>query len=320
MDIHDYLSAEERRLLQQPNDLLALWGFVFNWALILAALWLAARWPTVPGIMLAWLVVGGRQMGLGVLLHDCAHRCWFSSPRLNEFCGHWLAGMPMLVPLDFYRRYHFAHHTKTGTDEDPDLGNVRNYPVSGKSLARKLLRDLAGVSGIRNALALLLYVHLGRAGNAKSMGLSRTGALSGRQMLRRGLRNYTAVILTQAVLFAALLALDAAWTYLIWWWAYLTSYQLFARIRQIGEHGAMPELATGDVRRNTRTTRVRWWERLTISPNFVNYHCEHHLAPTVPGYHLPRMHRLLRERGFYQGHDYAALDGYGAVLQAATAP
>ena len=32
---------------------------------------------------------------------------------------------------------------------------------------------------------------------------------------------------------------------------------------------------------NTRTTRVRWWERFLLAPNFVNYHLEHHLLMTA---------------------------------------
>ncbi len=49
--------------------------------------------------------------------------------------------------------------------------------------------------------------------------------------------------------------------------------------------------------KNTRTIRARWWERLLIAPNQVQFHLEHHLLMTVPHYNLPRMHRMLSERG-----------------------
>ena len=52
-----------------------------------------------------------------------------------------------------------------------------------------------------------------------------------------------------------------------------------------------------DEMKNTRTTTARWWERLLIAPNCVNFHLEHHLLPTVPHYNLRRMHRMLRKRG-----------------------
>ena len=66
---------------------------------------------------------------------------------------------------------------------------------------------------------------------------------------------------------------------------------------------------------NTRTTLASWWERLFIAPNRVNYHLEHHLLMTVPHYHLPRMHALLRERGVL---DEACIErGYWGILRRA---
>jgi fatty acid desaturase len=85
------------------------------------------------------------------------------------------------------------------------------------------------------------------------------------------------------------------------------------RIRSIAEHGMVPE--PGDDLQNTRTTRARWWERLLIAPNRVNFHLEHHLLMAVPHYHLPRLHRLLRERGVLDGACVAP--GYLSVLRLA---
>ena len=67
---------------------------------------------------------------------------------------------------------------------------------------------------------------------------------------------------------------------------------------------------------NTRTTPARWWERLLVAPNRVNYHLEHHLLMTVPHYNLPRMHALLRERGVL-AHACVEQRGYPAILRAA---
>ena len=68
--------------------------------------------------------------------------------------------------------------------------------------------------------------------------------------------------------------------------------------------------------RNTRTTLANWWERLLIAPNRVNFHLEHHLLMTVPLYHLPKMHELLKERGVLAGANIAT--GYAQVLREAT--
>ena len=70
-----------------------------------------------------------------------------------------------------------------------------------------------------------------------------------------------------------------------------------------------------DPLRNTRTTIATWWERLLLAPNRVNYHLEHHLLMTVPLYNLPRLHRLLEERGLLDGA--LVTRGYRAVLERA---
>ena len=71
-----------------------------------------------------------------------------------------------------------------------------------------------------------------------------------------------------------------------------------------------------DELRQTRTTVARWWERIFIAPNYVNYHLEHHLLMTVPHYNLARMHRLLRQRGML-GDEACVTRGYRSVLELA---
>ncbi len=48
----------------------------------------------------------------------------------------------------------------------------------------------------------------------------------------------------------------------------------------------------------------------------MNYHLEHHLLMTVPHYQLPRMHRLLAERGVL-ARACVERGGYPAVLRRA---
>jgi fatty acid desaturase len=96
--------------------------------------------------------------------------------------------------------------------------------------------------------------------------------------------------------------------------AWLTTYSLAMRIRSIAEHGMVPDPA--DDMRNTRTTTARWWERLLLAPNRVNFHLEHHLVMAMPHYSLPRLHRLLRERGALDGA--CVTRGYLDVLRLAS--
>lgn len=307
VNFREYLSKEELAELRTANDAKALWMFVFNWLVIAACFAVLASSLHWVFKVLALLLMGGRQLGLGILLHECSHQAFFSSVRLNRFIGHWFAGMPMLIPFDFYRPYHLKHHAKTGTEEDPDVGNIEQYPVTKPSFVRKLLRDFAGLSGIKVLYGMLFFVLPGRQGSTVSLG---TNAEDGAYN-QSALKNYSQVLLFHSLFIGVFYLLGDPLVYLYWWVAFVFFYPFIVRLRQIAEHGAMPALASDDVRDTTRTTIARWWERALFAPNYVNYHCEHHLLPTVPSYHLPKMHRLLNERGFYQGKHEALVDKGG---------
>jgi fatty acid desaturase len=101
--------------------------------------------------------------------------------------------------------------------------------------------------------------------------------------------------------------------YVLWPASWLTIYMLVSRIRNAAEHGALPGTMSQDIWSNTRTVQAGWWERLLFAPNFVNYHVEHHLAPTVPSYNLRRFHRLLDEKGAL--HHAKVAPGYVEVIR-----
>ncbi|OZG74742.1 hypothetical protein BTA51_07160 [Hahella sp. CCB-MM4] len=291
-------------------------GFIVSWGMIAGVSVLYVLFPNIATLLLLLWIFSNRQMGLGVLLHECAHRSWFRTPWLNDVAGHWFAGMWVLVPLPFYRKYHFIHHTRTGTLDDPDLDNIKSYPVTRQSFRRKMWRDFTGRSGLKSFIGLMLYVNTGRPGNAISMGVQKQ-EVSREEVVHATLVNYSQLLLVHGSA-AMLLGYFGHLELLLWWWvAFLFGYPFILRIRQIAEHAAMPALASEDVRDTTRTTIARWWERLIFAPHGVNYHCEHHALPTVPGYHLPRMHQLLKQRGFYQHHPDALVNGYPDVIRKA---
>jgi fatty acid desaturase len=296
----NYLSREELRAFAQRSDLAGAGLLAFNWLAIGAIFALVVLWPNPVTVLAAILLLGGRQLGLAVLMHEAGHRSLFRSRGLNEHLGQWLAAYPVLGDCDAYGASHREHHRLAGTREDPDLPNYAAYPVSLASFRRKILRDATGRTGLR-----LLGGLVAGTGNRLMM---RDG--EGTQALHRGL-------IANGVIFAVLWAAGQPLLYLLWVIAYLTTYPLVARIRQVAEHGNVPALYEADPRGNTRTTRAGFLERLLLCPNFVNYHVEHHLMPGAPCWRLPALHRLLVERGFYRQHPLAIADGYREVLRRA---
>jgi fatty acid desaturase len=114
------------------------------------------------------------------------------------------------------------------------------------------------------------------------------------------------------MMFAMLYATGHGLLYLMWPVAYLTSYMLIARLRQVAEHGAVQDLFDLDPRKNTRTTYVRWWERPFVAPFNLNYHLEHHFAVTVPCYRLKSFHYFLKAKGVYDHTQFPR--GYGELF------
>jgi len=146
----DVLSRAEWQSLRAPSDARAAATFGFNWALIIAAFAMAIALPNPVTIPLAVLLLGGRQLGLAILMHDCAHRAFFRTRWLNDFVGHWLCAVPVKARLYDYRAVHLRHHRHAGTPADPDLVFVDKYPVPADSLRRKLIRDVTGQTGMRD--------------------------------------------------------------------------------------------------------------------------------------------------------------------------
>lgn len=297
----DQFTRAEISELLRFDDRRSWASLLVNWALVFASMAMVARWTNPLTIVLALFVIGGRQLGLSILMHEASHRTLFRNRALNDWAGNWLAAYPVWADLVPYRPYHLKHHAKNWTKGDPDLDLAAPFPVSRPSLRRKILRDLSGQTGLKRFAATLRRDLGMSAGKSRRQDQSATEALRG-------------VAISNLVLLALLTVVGHPLLYLLWAGAWFTTYSLAMRIRAIAEH-AMPK-DPSDPFHNARTTLASWWERLFFAPNFVNYHLEHHLLMTVPHYKLPVFHRMLRERGLLE--DANVMNGYASVLAMAS--
>jgi fatty acid desaturase len=306
-----FLSRDEIRSLVSPTDLEGLLSVATTWSIIAACFVLLAHYPGSP---LAWIVavvvLGGRQLALAILMHECAHHSLFRTRAWNDVLGKWLCAAPVWQRLDAYRKHHLAHHAHTSLPGDPDLGLVEPFPTSRRSLARKLARDISGIAFFRRVLGQLamdagLLTYSASTGQTRVSPRPSVGTVLANLATRFG-----PVVLTNLALAGVLVAFGRGELYAAWVIANATTFSLFVRLRSIAEHAVAD--TTTDPLRNTRTTIANPIARLTVAPHHVNFHLEHHLAPTVPHYRLPRFHRLLRERGAYA--DAQLAHGYLEVL------
>ncbi len=299
----DLFTQEEWGELSKRSDLLGLGTVVHAWTIIILAM-AASIWQPIL-ITVAIPIIGARQLGLAILMHEAAHGGLAKSTRLNDFIGQWLCAAPVGASLTSYRPYHLKHHKYAQQPEDPDLGLSAPFPVTRSSLKRKIIRDLTGQTFFkqrRNQFA-----------NAMGIGLRPGPGMQNRaESAREAVLPFVA---TNLVLLVVLAVLGAWWAYFVLWLLPLATWnQLVTRLRNIAEHAVVPD--HNDPMRHARTTRANLFERAIIAPYWVNYHCEHHMFMHLPCYRLPATHRLLSAKGITERMEVQT--GYISVLMSAS--
>lgn len=315
MKTSDVLAPLEKttltRLLKK-SDAKAFAVLGFNYGLIAACFAAVILKPTTWMWIAASAVLAGRQLGLAILMHDCAHSGFFEGTRANKFFGKWFCAAPVFADLDQYRTYHLEHHRTAGSEADPDRSNYIGYPVSGRSLFRKFFRDMIGITGFKIFLIVLKM----NAGTVKYQLSYDSNKKSPKIPVGTQLKNIVAGLYPTMIVHAAaalgFILSGHGEAYWLWWVAWMTFYMAFSRLRNAAEHGATIDMNDLSALKNTRTTLAAWWERLFVAPNYVNYHLEHHLLPTIPSYNLPEFHHELMKVGALKESKIAS--GYAEVL------
>lgn len=278
-------TPEEIRRLSQRSDWIGAGLVLHAWALIVGAMALFVWLPNPLTFLVAVMVIGGRQLGLAILMHDAAHGLLFRTRRLNEFAGQWLCAFPVGTDLHLYRPYHLKHHRHTQQEDDPDLVLSAPFPISRQSLRRKIWRDITGNTGVTRRKQQIMATW----GHGEALSWAERWA----RLQQGGLVGF---VIVNALLWLAMSAIGLWWLYpALWLLPLLTWYQLVSRIRNIAEHAVVPD--NDDPLRNTRTTYANPLARLLLAPYWVNYHLEHHLLLSLPCWKLPAAHRLLLAKG-----------------------
>ncbi|WP_419842826.1 fatty acid desaturase [Candidatus Poriferisodalis sp.] len=226
-------------------------------------------------VVVAVPIIGTLQLRMFVLHHEAAHRLLFSNRRLNDLVGINLLGwLPLGTGSHHYRRGHAHHHRDEFGPKEPDLLLYALYPITPRSLRRKLARDLVGVSAWRIV-------------KPRFTGLVKPSYLA------LSLRFFAG----QALVFGLYWLAGHPWLYLLTWLLpWCTWYQVINRLRAIAEHGGMTR--TADRRNTTHHIRQSWPARVLFAPYHVGYHLAHHVDSGIPARNLPRLQRALEEDGY----------------------
>lgn len=295
----DILTTEEQHRLRQRSDVMGAWMLFSAWAVIFGAGALFVAVPNVLTFLIAIILIGSRQLGISILMHEASHGLLFRRRSLNEYVGHLLAAAPLFISMMEYRKRHMAHHRFTRTEKDPENYLYTPFPVSNGSMSRKVLRDLTGIAFVRTQVGIFRSVW---------------GEKAGRWARLKAFYKWT--VLFYALFISAFAAMGRMDLFLLLWMLPMaTTQQLFLRIRNIAEHAAIPDI--DHPLKNSRTTLVSFWERMTFAPFWVNYHIEHHMVPFVPCWRLPEVHRIMVSKGF--GKEMEIAHGYREIIRLNTA-
>ena len=299
----DILSSSEISYLKEKNSIIGVSLVLHAWAVILGSIFLFSLYPNILTFIVAVLVISGRQLGLAILMHEGAHGLIANNVKINNFISQLFCAFPMGVDTYDYRYYHLRHHRYTQLEEDPDLVLSSPFPISKKSLLRKVFRDLSGITGVKQrteGILRTLKKQSNRIDGKEVTGFKSQSTLYG-------------VLFSQLIIFIVMSYIGSWWYYLAFWaLPSITLFQLWYRVRNIAEHAVVVDDC--DDFNNARTTYASLIERIFVAPYYVNYHLEHHLFMFVPCYKLKQAHKMLVAKNYKNQMEIKY--GYIALLKA----
>ena len=240
----------------------------------------------------AWLVPAMLLHGLVLdfvfcALHESIHRTAFASRRINDLVA-WIGGALLLLPPEYFRLFHFAHHRFTQDPaRDPELAQP-----APTTLGSYLWRATGLPNWYKRLTVTLTHALTGRVGESFVPAAKRPMIVREARVLWSC---YAAVLLLSLVLHSA-----AA---LIYWIIPVIAGQPFLRLYLLSEHTGCA--LNDNMYANTRTTYTNGAIRLLAWQ--MPFHAEHHAFPAVP------FHALAQANALVQGRIEVSAPGYLAL-------
>lgn len=232
----------------------------------------------------------------GQIVHGSDHAGLFANKHWDAIIGK-ISSAFLGYTRDGHQATHNEHHVFLNTERDGDrVWCEPEAPVS--SLFRGWLRDIFLIS----AFYRFFQYSAGVDNETSSKAPAKEEGVFARIFRREVFVALAPAVPVQlAVMLAYAATAGVQYYFLLYILPILTLYPAQIRLRSQSEH-SFPPGEDGKTpafdRRTTRSTKGSWFLRFVVAPIYLDHHYEHHALPNVPYYNLPRVRRLLEQKGY----------------------
>jgi fatty acid desaturase len=279
------------------NTFRGIMSVIKEWTLILLTAYLCENYFSWPLYIFAVIFIGARLLALGLIMHESVHGLVSKNKMLNDILAELFCAWPLFISMRSYRVKHLAHHKWLNTEDDPDYvaktDEKWNFPMSFKNFLKIIITQISGL-GVFETFRVM---------SSKQMKIKKE---------KTPLWYHISRISFYLIIITFFLYLDKGMILVKYWIIPFATWTQFAnRIRRIAEHSGIKNKALA---MQTRTTKHSFLMRLFLVPKNISYHCEHHLYPRIPCYHLPKVHNELLKNEVVKENFYIS-NNYGDVFK-----
>lgn len=273
--------------LMRANNWRAALEITWQWTMISAIICGVWYFDSPPAYLAGMLLVATRQHALIIVLHDSIHRCLFTNKFANEYVADLLLGIPTNLMVRGLRAHHLAHHRHFGTETDPDRRANEMLP----QVAGQLLHRRASTYAIYFFRRAWMYLTIGTVISLLLPQRDPESAYSPKERV---------ALLAWVGLWLGIITWFGLWFDFIVLWIvpYVAILPVAIFIRGRAEH----DIEYTEEVKVARFVNAGPLGRFFISPNFIQYHSQHHLYPAVPSFNLPKLQAILMEDPVYREH------------------
>lgn len=278
-------AALNRLAMEAKNGARRAWILVAaalsEWCVIGACVAAVGVWPSAWLTVLAVVVIGCRQQGLAVLMHEGVHRHFHREERTNDWIADLLCAWPVFTSTRAYRASHLQHHRLLHQERDPDWVMRHDLPEWDFPMPLGKLLWVVGSLGLGRGVYAFFRANKRMAQVSEPIWSVKESG--GRRLVR-------ALVAFGPMGLAVWSGMFGAY-FVLWVVPLLTVVPVVVRLRVIGEHYGLPADSVFSASRDWNGGAVLNW---LVVPWGIRLHRTHHLFPGVPFYELQRVQDLTR--------------------------